>query len=359
MRVVFVTHIVTGASGGGAERARGIHAGLTELGHHVTTVVLPVRKTLFSHRSRPWWYFAPAREWRRELSAAAADADVLLATYLPVAYACAVTWRELKARPGSRPLLIYDAENDEPELARQFKGQHVTNTITDMEREVVSLADVTWTPGARDMRTMRARHPGVTLVDLPNGVGDLPDSSGIPRRQCVAFTYGSWTYGPNIEGLRLLAKTDYDGAGELHVFGSMANATRRELAADASRHQASLQWHFRGFEPSLLAVASCPGTAVVALWQGAGTKLRTVQLAAMGVPAVVTPEALSGLPDWFAKESTVRESTHGLLSAALAGGVASEMTLRDRRARTLAELGWRTLVANALTQSLPTGQWPA
>lgn len=159
------------------------------------------------------------------------------------------------------------------------------------------------------------------MVELPNGVGELPDLSELEphRRRC--FTYGTWGYWPNRAGLERLAGVRTRERGAISVFGNIPPPLARRVERRAGRRQPRLDWRLPGLRRDWLKVArKGGGIAVVPLWAGAGTKTRPVQLAAMGLGQVVTPEAPAGLDDDIVAALDPVEDPGELLRRALAAG---------------------------------------
>jgi hypothetical protein len=342
MHVLLITHFDPQALGGSPDRGRGIEAGLVANGHRVELLRLPVRKPPWAPRHLPWWYLRPSRRWEDRLRAAVDRSDLIVASYLPAA---AATARAL----GRRRRFIYDAHNDELRLSEQFRPRRSNRHIGRLEERVMESAEAVWIAGAADHASMQRRFPGAVFHDLPNGAPDLPDMSEVAPRASSAYVYGSWGYEPNRDGLRKLSGAQTPIRGELHVFGHMEEALRRDVAARAARAQPNLAWKFSGFVDTLDSmVEAARGPGVLPVWMGAGTKLRAVQIAALGVPLITTSEGVAGLPEWFKRQTTVRDDPAELIEAALTPDPARWTESKRLRDAVGSELSWARLVADAL-----------
>jgi hypothetical protein len=344
MRVVMVTHFTPDSVGGAADRVDGLVAGLAALGHEVVRLLLPIRKTPLSPRWRPYWYIRPTRGWLAQARALHRSADLLIASYLPVADAVVPLMGA-----GAAPV-IYDAHNDEIRLSA-VTGRRGAGWIDRMQRRVVEAADVTWMAGTDDTASLRRRHPGATVVDVPNGAVAHPDLSSLSRGRGSCFAYGSWTYGPNQDGLLRLSAARAAVSGTFHVFGRIDDRLRGRLER-ARPEGAEPTWRFRGFEPDYeRMIESVRGPAVIPIWKGGGTKLRAVQLGSMGVPLFGPAELAVGLPAWFRVHANVVEEPSALMTAALEPPADAWDRARDLRVLVHDQLTWTPVVRRALAQT--------
>lgn len=296
---------------------------------------------------RPWWYWEPSSEWTEQLRHELSRADVLIATYLPAAAATLPALASFTVPP----YFIYDADNDERKLAGLSSTSSHVRRIQVIEDRVIEQADSVWIAGSEDLATLRLRHPRRRLVNVPNGVLGLPDLSDVEPTPRAAFVYGSWRHPPNAEGIQLLAEAESDSSGVLRVYGDIAARTRKHVLRRVARTQPNVEWRFLGYERNIVDLAGSGATGIVPVWGGAGTKQRTVQLAAMGVPFVATDAAVAGLPNWLSDAVIVVNSPAQLLEAALEGAQLSRACRRDLQRRVVTELGWPQLIETALCQS--------
>ena len=211
-------------------------------------------------------------------------------------------------------------------------------------------ADVVWVAGLRDAESLAKRHPQARIVNVPNGVGALPDLSDQPVTSSRLFAYGSWTYPPNAAGLRALAAAPTSTSCMLTVFGDVPKSLQADVENSAQATQPHIAWRFAGYEPDWQRMAGTGDVAIIPLWAGGGTKLRAVQLAAMGAPMVVTAEALSGLPPWFAVDTVVASSALDLIELA-AAYVDFPAARRRLQKRVQAELSWSAILCGVLAET--------
>lgn len=334
------------ARGGAPERANGLISAFESRGDDVVVVDLPVRKPVYAPRHLPLWYLRPSATWRRNAADTFLNADLVVASRLAAAYALL----SIERRP-SGAVFVYDAHNDETRLAAQIEGARTTRLIRRMEDRAIGGFDVVWAAGTLDAASLARRHPQARIVNLPNGVGNLPDLSHNAVNNGRLFTYGSWTYPPNAAGLRALAAASTSTHAALTVFGAVPTSLRATLTQSAEEHQQHITWRFAGYEPNWQRMAGTGEVAIIPLWSGGGTKLRAAQLAAMGVPMVVTSEALSGLPDWFAEDIVVASGPRELIEYASGYAEASPLARRRLQERVRAELSWSTLLNAAIASS--------
>jgi hypothetical protein len=248
---------------------------------------------------------------------------------------------------------VHDAHNDELRLARQYMRPRAVRAIAGMEAAVIAAYDLTWVTGSVDTVTLQERYPHARFLDLPTAAPLMPDAPPPPLATGAAFTYGTWDYEPNAHGLARLAGTAFAGEGTMRVFGRMPDRLRAEIARSAKRAQPRVEWRFEGFEPDFVRlVATGAGPAVIPLWQGAGTKVRVVQMTAMGVPLCATPEAVAGLPPWLGEAVQPEPDPERLLTRALTtdGDAWSAAAQLGRRVRE--DLAWPPLLERALADSL-------
>lgn len=337
-RVTLVTHCKSEDHGGGADRVHGVVDALRELGVEVQVVELPVRTAVRNRRLAPWWYFDTTASWRTELRRTAADSDLTIASYLPIAHQVVRAFADANE---SHPPLVYDAHNDETALARQTMSSRHASIVERMQDTVIGASAITWIAGLADWSRLRANYPTHTFICVPNGVEAMRDTVHYERPKNTVAIYGSWDYLPNVEGIMRLADVETSDGGQVKVFGSMPSGLRRRLMRLTRRTQPRLEWKFEGFADELSAIALA-GTGVIPVWKGGGTKLRAVQLAAMGAPYIAAPEALSGLPSWFVSAVPTSDDPTELLSRALSGTGAGTAVRAELRSRVLSELSWKS-----------------
>lgn len=347
MLALMVTHMTDRDSGGMADRVRGLTGAFTHLGHEIDTMILPINKHRYSNRFGPWWYLRPTREWTESAIAAFPCYDLIVASYLPVALAASRPASDPRIRDIVKDRLVYDAHNDEARLASLNRPRRHREVVRRAEDTVIRAFAATWVAGTGDRDSLAERHASAKLLNVPNGVETPPNLTGVKVSVGEAFVYGSWTYPPNVEGLRALASVDTDAHGHVRVFGRVPENLRHAIERLVPR-QPGVRWTFEGFRPNLEEVMRCGGVGMVPVWSGGGTKLRTVQLLGTGIPAVITSEAASGLPSWIREYATLVETPDAMLAAALGHVVAGKDVRALGRSRILTELSWDAVATEAL-----------
>ena len=348
MKFVLVTHLELDAVTANAERLRGIELELRAMGHSVERVLLRPDPRLRNRRLRRDWYFRPAREWERDLVRRASGADALIVSALPIAYAA----RHALAELAGRTRIVYDAENDETRLAAQIGGWPYTHGVPQREADVLKVADVVWMPGSRDAATLRGRHPSLHVVDLPTAAADDLPLVEVEPRPGHAFVYGAWGYRPNRWGLLQAVRTPSAVRGTFSVFGRVPRKLARQIARAARAGSPHLEWRVRGFAPDLAGmVEQAAGPLLLPLWLGGGAKIRTAQMAAMGVPVRGTSEAVAGLPEWLREGLGSEDDPQLLLEWAASTGRADWVAARELALRVREEFTWRALLPGALAES--------
>ena len=348
MKFLLVSQYPGGRDEGAAARVAGLDWGLRQLGHEVDRLTLEPDTRLRRRRPRrPWWWFHVTHSWRREFICRAASADVLIASYLPVAYECARLVDVLPRRLG----VVYDAHNAEERLAAQM-GSHRARAIGAMEAATIETFGTIWVAGSLDTEVLSKRYPTAHFIDVPNGVGDLPLLTPPPDTGPGAFSYGSWGYAPNALGLRALASARTARSGAVNIFGRSSRQLAASVRRRARRAQPALDWRFHGFEPSFQRMVDIAGgPAVIPIWRGGGTKLRTVEIAAMGVPIYATPEAVSGLPEWIGEGIALEQDPERLIERALGPRNGEWDRARDLATAVRDSLNWPRLIEHALSQT--------
>ena len=345
MRVAIVTYDRS-AQGGAPDRVNGLIGAFQSRSDDLVVIDLPVRKPVYAPRHLPLWYLRPSASWRRNVAATISKMDLVIASRLGAANAL------LASKPcRSDAIFVYDAHNDETRLAGQIESTRTTRLIRRMEDRAIAGVDIVWVAGSLDAKSLGERHPHTPIINLPNGVGPLPDLSHYPLTPSRLFTYGSWAYPPNAAGLQTLAATPCNAHAVLSVFGDVPRALQAQLAASANACQPHMTWQFMGYEPDWHRMAGSGSVAIIPLWAGGGTKVRAAQLAAMGVPMVVTKEAVSGLPAWFELNTVVATSPGELLERAVAYVESSPLARRRLQERVRSDLSWNYLLGRALAES--------
>lgn len=158
----------------------------------------------------------------------------------------------------------------------------------------VGRADEVWVTSADEAGRLRRHFTAAKVSVIPSAVPSLGRASGLDRSSRTLLWMSTFGYTPNWDGLtRFLAANGEHLAGSgytLRVVG--AGATDAQIRFLQS--QACVD--YRGFAPDLRQACRDVALAVVPVWSGAGIKLKTLTLMALGVPVVATPVALEGIP---------------------------------------------------------------
>jgi len=206
--------------------------------------------------------------------------------------------------------------------------------------------NVIWATGVDDSDMFAQRYPGTAVFDVPQGVGHdtAVERSGINQRE--AFTFGTWAYPPNWEGLIRLCSAESSG-GTLTVFGRVANELKSLVE---ERKAKSLNVTFAGFREDISEVYDeGRGPLIIPVWTGGGVKTRTTEAAAKGVPVIGPCEAARGLPDWIADGLTIVEDPSAILEAAWSTSGANWELAAQLRASLASRYSWQALVGSALS----------
>jgi glycosyltransferase involved in cell wall biosynthesis len=144
---------------------------------------------------------------------------------------------------------------------------------------------------AEDIPGFLARHPGLPLQALRNGVAVPPTGALAPRRARKDILFvGSLRYAPNVDGLLWFIASvlpRLTGARLLVV----GRAPPPQLLAQARPARIK----FLGYVEDLAHAYGCAALAIAPMRSGGGTRLKILEAGAYGVPVVATPEAAAGL----------------------------------------------------------------
>ena len=159
------------------------------------------------------------------------------------------------------------------------------------ERRTVKSAEAVWVTSQEERARLRKFHgQDASILKSAAPAASAVDWDGAGRTWSWMSTFA---YEPNWDGLtRILSALDADRpAGfKMNVIG--ANASPEQIA-----HLRRYSFvNYLGFQPDLTAALQGSVGAVVPVWSGAGVKLKTLTLMAMGMPVIATPVALEGIP---------------------------------------------------------------
>lgn len=205
------------------------------------------------------------------------------------------------------------------------------------ERRALEAVSSVWVTSAEDAERLRR-----TFGREADAV--IPSSVEVPKTPQVASTEGSseiywmssFKYPPNWDGLvrllRALEKIDPQGEVRLRVAGYGATEAQRAHLVSERRVD------YIGFVDDIADSASGVLAAVVPLWAGAGVKLKTLTLLALGLPIFATSAAMEGLPEDLAicVEDEPEEMARALLRA-VRNGINDNSDAASNRLSTMAE----------------------
>jgi len=162
------------------------------------------------------------------------------------------------------------------------------------ERRVLRAVDEVVVTSEEERERLHRRFGVRPTLTIPSAVSPQAVADGIDVSSRTLLWLSTLSYTPNWDGLlQFLHAAD----GQLRRGGW----TVRVVGADASAKQIDLLRTFpyvdyRGYVEHL--ADACDGVAagIVPVWAGAGVKLKTLTLMALGVPLVATPVALEGIP---------------------------------------------------------------
>jgi glycosyltransferase involved in cell wall biosynthesis len=133
------------------------------------------------------------------------------------------------------------------------------------------------------------------LFKIPNVVPDVcfEPSPGV-RRVSQGVFFGSMWYPPNLEALRRLLEI-WPSVRQRLPEARLAVAGRGVPEHLAVKAAAIGGIEILGFVPDLKALLNNAAVAIIPLEYGAGTKIKTIEALAAGVPVLATPVAAEGL----------------------------------------------------------------
>ncbi|WP_029430303.1 glycosyltransferase [Blastococcus sp. URHD0036] len=200
------------------------------------------------------------------------------------------------------------------------------------ERRVLRSVDEVVVTSAEERERLRRFFGDRPAAVLPSAVDAPPPAPGTDPAGRVLLWMSTLSYTPNWDGLqRFLRAAGPElerGGWTLRVVGAGGSAAQAEELAG---HPAV---DYRGFVPELADACAGVAAGVVPVWAGAGVKLKTLTLMALGVPLVATPVALEGIPH-EAAAAVVR--TPEDFAGALAGLTPQDLATAAARGRTVVE----------------------
>lgn len=198
------------------------------------------------------------------------------------------------------------------------------------ERRSLRAFPVTVVVSEADRGALQALVPSADVRVIANGVDAdwfAPAATAQRPRPLVVF-HGSLRYEPNVDAVRFLVRDvmplvrERVGPVDVRVVGRAPVPEVLALAGPGVEIHADI--------PDLRRLVSEGTVAVIPLRFGSGVKNKVLEAAALGVPTVVTPQALSGLDLVNGDELLVGDGAEGVSEALVR--VLTDAALRDRLA---------------------------
>ena len=202
--------------------------------------------------------------------------------------------------------------------------------IERFERRSLRAFPVTVVVSEADRQALRSLVPSADVRVIPNGVDSewFAPVEEAQRSIPVVVFHGSLHYEPNVDAAIFLAREVMPlvrarvGPVDVRLVGRRPVPEVLELAAPDVAIHADV--------PDLRTLVGDASVAVIPLRYGSGVKNKVLEAAALGVPTVVTPQALAGLDFVDGEELLVAEGAGALADAIVR--VLTDEALRGRLA---------------------------
>lgn len=210
--------------------------------------------------------------------------------------------------------------------------------IERFERRSLPSFPVTVVVSEADRRALQTLVPTADIRVIPNGVDSefFAPIATAPRPVPLVVFHGSLSYEPNVDAVGFLVREvmplvrDRVGPVDVRLVGRAPVPEVLALAGPDVAIHADV--------PDLRRLVAEGTAAVIPLRFGSGVKNKVLEAVALGVPTVVTPQALSGLDLVSGDELLVADGTEGVADALVR--VLTDAALRDR----LSDGGLRAVV---------------
>lgn len=352
MRVLYLTHRVPYAPNRG-DRIRAFHTlrVLARAGAEVYVLALAhdaleERSAAALHDLSSAWEVVRVPLWRNRLRGAAALAGSTPLTHLlldspalPGAIVRAAAWRPdvvlafctgvaphaLESPLRNLPLVLDMVDVDSAKwrdlaaIARapvRWVYQRESRRLAAFEARAARAAAATVVITTREANALQALAPGARVIVAGNGV-DLDTfaaPAGAVRRPDVVFT-AVFDYGPNEIGALWLARQVWPLVHAAHPESRLllvgSRPTRQVQALAAAREGIVVTGEVPDVRPYLWDAS----VAVAPLHVARGTQNKVLEALAAGVPAVVTPAVLEGLPPQAAQACAVASQADDFAAA--------------------------------------------
>jgi glycosyltransferase involved in cell wall biosynthesis len=162
------------------------------------------------------------------------------------------------------------------------------------ERGVLRHVDEVLVTSEEERQRLHRCFGDIPCTTIPSAVSPRPVAADIDFGSRTLLWMSTLSYTPNWDGLLQFLRAADD---QLRQGGY----TLRVVGADASAKQVELLKTFpyvdyRGYVENLADACTGVCAGVVPVWAGAGVKLKTLTLMALGIPLIATPVALEGIP---------------------------------------------------------------
>jgi glycosyltransferase involved in cell wall biosynthesis len=185
-----------------------------------------------------------------------------------------------------------------------------------IERQVFPRLDQVWGVRAEDLAAYQEMGVAPDRLFLAPNV--IPDpcfeeepQPGVPGR---AVFFGSLWYPPNIQALEWLLEA-WPAVRQKAPGATLSVAGRGAPPSLATRAAQTPGVELLGFVPDLKALLRESALAVVPLLQGGGTKIKTLEAMAAGLPILASPVAAEGLALEDGVHAVIREPGEAFLEA--------------------------------------------
>jgi glycosyltransferase involved in cell wall biosynthesis len=171
-----------------------------------------------------------------------------------------------------------------------------------LERSLLPAFDLLLAANEEHVRSLRDQHPGAEVALLPNAVA-MPMATDRPRRRRTTsresgelrlLMVGNLSYAPNVDGARWLCA---EIVPRLRAAGCVVRVRLAGSAPDPRVRALAVAPHVEvlGDVTDLAASYAWADVAVVPLRAGGGTRIKTLEAFAYGVPVVATSIGAEGL----------------------------------------------------------------
>jgi glycosyltransferase involved in cell wall biosynthesis len=138
----------------------------------------------------------------------------------------------------------------------------------------------------------------------------LRDAYGVPADTRIILYHGIYSYKPNLESVRLLAK---EILPRLRVRGWKAKVIA--IGPEAPLDELDPDVVFTGSVDQLAPYLKSGDLAVVPLQQGGGTRMKILEYFAASIPVVTTSKGVEGIPAENGSQVLIEDTFDGMANA--------------------------------------------